>query len=94
MIAAAPDIESTILSRVIAPDEGTLSVEGASALLSLKFSEEDQQRMRELAEKARRGELTGEDAAWTTAYERVGSLLGLLQSKARQTIKRHTDATK
>lgn len=94
MIAKAPDIETDILSRVIAPDDAALSLEGARAFLAMKFSDEDCGRMRELAEKARRGELTSEDEAWTQAYERIGSLLGLLQSKARMTIRQHAGAVK
>jgi hypothetical protein len=94
MIAKAPDVETDILSRVIAPDEAMLSLDGARAFLAMKFSDEDSRRMSELAEKARHGELTADEEAMSRAYERVGSLLGLLQSKARLTMKRHVGAAK
>jgi hypothetical protein len=91
MIAAVPDIETTILSRVIAPQEATLSAEAARAFLSLQFSEEDLQRMRDLAELARQGDLSTEDEAWLRGYERIGSFLGLLQSKARMALRQPAD---
>jgi hypothetical protein len=46
--------------------------------------------MHELAEKARSGELTDEERLEADGYERVSSLLGILQSKARLSLKQST----
>jgi hypothetical protein len=44
--------------------------------------------MRELSAKARRGTLTPEEDAEMDNFERVGSILSILKSKARQVLKR------
>ena len=82
------NVESRILARVIAPDAATLSPEVASELLKWGFSEADQQRMKELAAKARQGTLSTEEQAETEGYERVSSFLGLVKSKARRALQR------
>ena len=67
-----------------------MSREAAESVLKLGFSEFDQRRMEALAEKARRGSLTDEEHEEAESYERVSSLIGLLKSKARVSIKRHS----
>lgn len=76
-----PDAE--ILSRVIAPQEGSLSQGAAGELLKLSFPPTDVERMNELAEKNRLDQLTDAERSELDGYLRVGSLLNLLQSKAR-----------
>ena len=49
---------------------------------------EDQSRMRLLSEKNRAGELTQDEAEELDNFIRVGDLLAILQSKARQRLKR------
>ncbi len=66
---------------------GTLNPQAAEAILSLGFSDQQQQRMRELAEKARSGELTEQEREEASSFERVGSLIGILQSRARISLK-------
>ena len=88
--AATISIESQILAGVIAPTEPPRSEAAARAMLAISFSETDRQRMRELAEKARNGELTAEDREWLDGYEKIGSLIGLLQSKARISLRKIT----
>ena len=83
----AIQMEASILSRVIRPDEPTLSRVVARAWLRLAFDESDKQRMRVLAEKARQGVLTDNERAEADGYERVGSWLGMLQSKARRSLR-------
>ena len=90
MSATITNTEADILSRVIAPDQPTLSEEAARSILALHFSRQDLDRMEELAEKAREGTLTPAEQAETEGYERVGCLLGILQSKARFSLKRAT----
>jgi hypothetical protein len=81
-------IEAQILTRVIAPDEPTLSPEAAKSILSLAFRDQDRKRMSELAEKARQGTLTDDEREEIEGFERISSLLGLLQSKARVSLKK------
>ena len=78
--------ESTILARVIAPEAPTMPPAVAAELLKWGFTEFDKRRMSELAAKARAGSLTVEEQAEIEGYERVSSFLGLLKSKARQSL--------
>lgn len=79
--------EVSILNRILRPDEPTFSPEGAQDILSLGFPESDKERMRELSAKARAGTLTAEEDAEAGRYELLGHLLGIMQSKARRSLK-------
>lgn len=79
--------EMTILTRVIAPSDGSLNDEVATSLLALRFPESDVERMNELAEKNRQNEVSDEEREEMESYSRVGNLLNLLQSKARQSLR-------
>ncbi len=68
---------------ILAGLQGVLSPEAAEGLLALRFSDEQQKRMSELAAKARAGELTAQEREEADSFERVSSLLGILQSRAR-----------
>jgi hypothetical protein len=81
--------EVSILNRMLRPDDPTFSPEGAQDILSLGFAEGDKQRMRELSAKARAGTLTAEEDAEAGRYELLGHLLGILQTKARRSLKNH-----
>jgi hypothetical protein len=84
-MASAPTeiTEADILSEVIAPDQPTLPEASARSILSLRFNEQAIDRMNELAEKNRRGELTDNERVLLEKYQRVGNFLNLLQAKAR-----------
>ena len=84
--AIAQEVE--ILKRVILPDKPTLPEAVAREFLAYGFGEKDRERMQELSEKARQGTLTSDEAQEADGFERVGSLLGILQSKARQSLRR------
>ncbi len=71
--------DDTILTNL----SGTLSPQAAEGILSLNFSDEQRQMMKLLAEKARAGELSEDEREHATSFERVSSLLGILQSRAR-----------
>jgi hypothetical protein len=90
MTVGTTTIDAQILTRVIAPDEPTLSPEAARGILSLSFHDQDRKRMSELAEKARQGTLTDSEREEIEGFERISSLLGLLQSKARVSLKKTT----
>ncbi|CAN5116180.1 hypothetical protein BH11PLA2_BH11PLA2_37860 [soil metagenome] len=88
MVAQTPfSTESMILARVIAPELPTISPAVASELLKWSFTESDQQRMAELAAKARASTLTDDERVEIEGYERVTSFLGLVKSKARRSLK-------
>ena len=80
--------EGAIWSRLLQSEEESLSLAAARSLLRLEFAPEDRERMRALAAKAREGELTAAEEEEIRAYERVGNLLALLKSKARQRLKK------
>lgn len=84
--------EAAIWMRVIHPN-GELSPRVARAILKLEFDPADQQRMHELALKANSGALTAEEEAETDNYERVGTTLAILKSKARQLLKKKASRT-
>jgi len=85
-----PYHEAAILTRIAGPDEAAFSAAAAKGILTLGFSPADKDRMRTLAAKARAGTLTSDEQAEVEAYSRIGSLLGILKSKARRALKRRT----
>ena len=85
-MAITASSEGEILLRLIDPDRGDLSPEAARSLLKLDFSAGDREHMELLAEKARQGDLSAGEQVEIENYERVNNLLGLLKSKARQSL--------
>ena len=83
----APKTEAEVWLRILHPDKD-MSPRVARAILGLSFPEGDINRMRELSAKARAGTLTPEEDAEMDNFERVGSILSTLKSKARQVLKR------
>ncbi len=86
-LAPSGTSEVAIFSRVLQPDDATLPVAAARAILTLAFTQADKERMRELAAKARAGTLTPDEDDETTNYERVGHILSLWKLKARRSLK-------
>jgi hypothetical protein len=82
-----------ILERLIVPRKPNLPPDVAHYLLGLRFSKSDQDRMHELAEKARHGTLTRSELDQIEVFERVNHLVSLLQSKARRSLRRATTAS-
>ena len=78
--------EAAILGRLIQARDST-SRDVAEYLLSIDFDAGDTQRMNVLAERAREGNLGPQEAAELDSYLHVGSLLSILQSKARRLLK-------
>jgi hypothetical protein len=83
----APKTEAEVWLRILHPDD-ELSPRTARAILGLSFPATDVRRMHELSAKARAGTLTPEEDAEMDNFERVGSILSTLKSKARQVLKR------
>lgn len=78
--------EADILAAVVAAEEGDLPAEAAQSLLGLHFRRLAVERMNELAERNRRGELTEAEQAELEKYLRVGEFLNLIQAKARHSL--------
>jgi hypothetical protein len=74
-------VESSILDRLVLPPES------ARAVLSIKFTAEDEERMRELLDRNNQGTITARELAEMEGYRRVGTFLGVMQAKARLQLK-------
>jgi hypothetical protein len=85
---AAPNTDGAIWKRLLRHAGHALSPSTAQTLLSLDFTPEDKTRMRVLAAKAREGSLSDAEREEIDSYERVGNLLALMKSKARQRLNR------
>jgi len=79
--------EVAIFARLIKANDGDLSRQLARYLLSLGFGEDDQARMRQLADRNQEGALSGDEREELHNYVRAGHLLALLHSKARKSLK-------
>ena len=88
----APNTEAAIWARLLQAKESR-SREVAEYLLSIEFEEGDRERMNLLAERAREGSLTPEETAELDSYLHVGSLLSIVQAKARRLLQSEFSAT-
>jgi hypothetical protein len=84
---ANPNTEAAILARIIQSDERELTPEIARFLLSMRLPSGDEERVNELSAKARAGSLTKAEARELDSYLHIGSLLAVMQSKARGHLK-------
>ena len=84
---AVADRGSEILIRAIKPDAAGLSADAARAMLKFRLGQHDNDRVNELAAKARAGDLTAAERAELDDYERITALLEIMQSKARLSLK-------
>jgi hypothetical protein len=82
----AAKTEAEVWMRILHPDK-EMSPQVARAILGLSFPKADVTRMRELSAKARGGTLSSEEDAEMDNFERAGSILSVLKSKARQVLK-------
>jgi hypothetical protein len=62
-------------------------VAAARAILALRFSKADQERMRHLSARARQGTLTVNEQEEVNNYERDGHFLSVMKSKGRRYLK-------
>jgi uncharacterized protein YnzC (UPF0291/DUF896 family) len=85
----SPTSEAAILSRLIRPEEDTLTVDAAECLLRIRFDRSDLDRMHELATKNQEGLLTKSEQAEMENYRHVSFLWDLMHSKARRSLKKH-----
>jgi hypothetical protein len=82
--AIPPNTEAAILARIIRSEERQLTPEAARYLLSMKLPSGDEDRVNELSAKARAGSLTEAETQKLDSYLHIGSLLAVMQSKARR----------
>jgi hypothetical protein len=87
-MSATASSDAMILRRVIQPDEGGMAPETARYVLGLDFSPPDHERIAALSARAQEGSLSAEEADELDGYLRVNDLLAILQSKARQSLRR------
>ena len=85
------DQNVAIWDRVIQLD-GDLTPSAARALLKLRFSGRDHDRMSALSTKARAGALTSHEQIQMDTFEQLGCMLDILHSKARQALKKRRSA--
>jgi hypothetical protein len=90
MSTSTPNHQAEILARTIRSDDGSFPEEAARCLLEMQITDADRL---ELAAKARKGELTELERSELEDYERVASLLELLQSKASLSLKRSIEVS-
>jgi hypothetical protein len=86
-MSTATESGTEVLLRAIHPSQGDLPPEASRWLLGLRLSAEDRDEVNRLAAKARAGTLTVDERSQLDEIERVTSLLELLQSKARLSLK-------
>ncbi len=81
------DNEVTILARVFDDERGLLPRELARSIVDVEFSERDKARMHDLAVRNQSDSLTPAEKEELYAFAKAGTLLGILKSKARRTLK-------
>jgi hypothetical protein len=81
-----PNTEAAILGRLLQAREN-LTREVAEFLLGIDFDKTDIDRMNVLSARATEGQLTQEETEELDSYLHVGSLLSILQSRARRFLK-------
>ena len=79
--------EASIWEHVIHPARGLRHKDVARSILQLSFSAEERDRMHELAAKNQDGSLTVEEGSELDHYNRVGTVLSIMKSKARKLLR-------
>ena len=83
-----PTNETAIFSRMLDASQKRMSPSAAQFVLSLAFSNEDRERMQDLADRNQAGELDRDEKQELNNYVRTGHLLALMQSRARRALKK------
>ena len=81
--------QTAILDRLLRGGR-PMSAALARHILTLGFDADDQSRMGELAERNQAGQLNADERDELAHYVSVGHLLAVLQSQARQALRRRT----
>jgi len=75
---------SAILNEMLEPVSRSLGLKTARALAALRVGARTRARVEKLAEKCNEGTLTPKERAEYEAYIQAGTLIGILQAKARR----------
>jgi len=81
-------VSTAMLEQIAGLDAKSISPETARHLLDLSFSPSHQAQVDALSQKARAGSLIPAERAELDEFIRVADLLAILQSRARQALKR------
>ncbi len=79
-------VGTAILEQLAELDVKSISPETARKLLQLRFDASHHERVRALSEMAQKGSLSPGEREELDEYIRVGTLLGILQSRARRAL--------
>ena len=79
--------EVTILARVFDDERGLLPRDLARSILDVEFNDRDKARMHDLAVRNQADALTPAEKEELHGFAKAGTLLGILKSKARRTLK-------
>jgi hypothetical protein len=79
--------DTAVLEQLAKLDVQSIGVETSRKLLQFHFDAAQHDRMNVLSEKAQRGALSTTEQSELDEYLHVGSLLGILQSRARQLLR-------
>jgi hypothetical protein len=85
---ASPVTDAEILAEVIGCDRPDMPADVARSFLSFQFSDDQKERMRELADRNNRGILSDQERLLMDSFLRVGHFLALIQAKARLSLAR------
>lgn len=78
--------EAAILDRVFRPNAADWPRAAAEAILDIGFDPSDRERMAQLMEMAKDGELSSEQVEELEHYRHIGRLLELMKSRARRSL--------
>ena len=81
-------VSTAMLEQIADLDAKSISAETARHLLELSFTRSHQEQVDALSQKAREGSLTSTERGELDEFIRVADLLAILQSRARQALKR------
>ena len=81
-------IGTAMLEQLAEADVRSLTPEAARMFLQLGFNATHQRHVDDLSQRARQGTLNAAEGRELDEYIHIGSLLAILQSKARQALKR------
>lgn len=83
-----PPSEVAVFSRLLTNGKREMGPQLARYILGVGFSDADQTRMQELAEKNQAGRISPEERDELFCYVKAGHLLAILHSTARQALKK------
>ena len=88
VLAKPVPVSMAMLEQIADLDAKSISPETARHLLELAFTQAHQEQVDALSQKAREGSLTPTERTELDEFIRVADLLAILQSRARQALKR------